>query len=218
MLSAILFDLDGLMVDSEQLARRAWNDLLAPRGVRLSEGDYRPLIGLSHDESIEYVLRMTDLDIPPASLDQVFWDRMMELIEGDLHPMPGLSPLLDHLRAEGIPLGVASNSPAAYVERALDKIMVRAYFACVRGVDQVANPKPAPDLYLAAADCLRVPPEECLAIEDSPSGAQAALAANMVCLMVPSQGGEIEIPEGVAAVFSSLVALHAAIEGIIREF
>lgn len=216
MVSGIIFDLDGLMIDSESLAMQAWNDLLAPSGIQLSEEDYRPLIGLSHAESIKHVLGMTNLDIPHSSLDQGFWQRMMELIEEDLQPRPGLIPLLDQLRGMQLALGVASNSPVRYVKKALEETKVDSYFTCVRGVDQVPNPKPAPDVYLAAAACLRVAPEECLAIEDSLSGVHAALDAGMTCLLVPSQVEEMNIPAGVTDVFPTLAELHAEIEEILK--
>jgi putative hydrolase of the HAD superfamily len=141
----------------------------------------------------------------------------MVLIQLELQPMPGLTPLLDDLRRRELLLAVASNSPAAYVQQALQELHLEACFSCVRGVDQVRNPKPAPDVYLAAAACLQVSPGECIAIEDSLSGVQAALDAQMECLLVPSHEGELDIPEDVRAVFPTLADLQAEIEEILSE-
>jgi HAD superfamily hydrolase (TIGR01509 family) len=211
MVKAVIFDLDGLMVDSEKLALRAWNDLLGPSGIQLSEAQYHHLIGRAHTESVQYVIEQTGVDIPFEVLDQDFWRRLTQLIGQDLSPMPGLIPLLQELHHLGVPLAVASNSLLAYVQKALERTGVRGFFSCVIGVDQVARPKPAPDVYLAAAECLEMSPADCLAIEDSQSGSSAALAAGMACVLIPHPGSAIEVPEGVLAVFPTLIDLHAQV-------
>ncbi len=215
MAKAVIFDLDGLMIDSERLALSAWNDLLASANYRLGEEQYRHLVGRSHTESVQYVLEQTGVDIPFSVLDQDFWRRLIELINQGLDPMPGLMPLLQDLSQVGIPLGVASNSLRAYVVRALEIIGVTGYFSCVIAVDQVPNPKPAPDVYLAAADCLRTSPHDCLAIEDSESGMRAALAAGMECILIPLQDAQVAAPEVVRAVYSSLSELRDHIGGLL---
>lgn len=215
MYEGIIFDLDGLMVDSEKLALRSWNDLLAPAGIQLNEAQYQHLIGRGHTESVHYVIDQTGVEIPFEVLDQDFWSRLIELIGQELDPMPGLTPLLKDLRRFDLPLAVASNSLRAYVVRALEVIGVQEYFSCVVAVDQVPNPKPAPDVYLAAAECLEASPGACLAIEDSQSGMRAALAAGMACVLIPHPDTQVEAPDGVLAVFPSLSELHNQMEGLL---
>ena len=100
--------------------------------------------------------------------------------------MPGAVALLKALRDENIPCAVASNSDAAWVERVLGITGLRPYFAAVATADEVLNPKPAPDVYLLAAQRLDVPPEHCAAFEDSPRGLAAAHAAGMFAVAVPT--------------------------------
>jgi HAD superfamily hydrolase (TIGR01509 family) len=211
MAKAVIFDLDGLMIDSERLALRAWNDMLASAGYRLNEEQYRHLVGRAHSESVRYVLEQSGVDIPFSVLDQGFWRRLIELIEQGLDPMPGLLPLLQEMSQLDVPLGVASNSLRAYVVRALEIIGVSGYFSCILAVDQVPHPKPAPDVYLAAAECLSISPHDCLAIEDSESGVRAALAAGMECILIPLQDAPVAPAEDVKAVYSSLNELRAHI-------
>jgi HAD superfamily hydrolase (TIGR01509 family) len=211
-IEAVIFDLDGLMVDSEVMAMESWHRLLAPAGVRLTDEQFQHLIGMGHEDSVRYVLDQTRANVPRDVLDQGFWKQQIALIDEMLSPMPGLLSLVEDLRKRGYILGVASNSPTHYVRKALAKIRVEEILSCVVGVDQVTNPKPAPDVYLKAADCLGMAPRCCLAFEDSPLGAQAAVAAGMRCVAIPYPGLCASDFDGVFAVFSSLGACHAALD------
>ncbi len=214
---AVIFDLDGLMVNSEIMALESWHRLLAPAGVRLTDEQFQHLIGMGHGDSVRYVLDQTGADIPLDVLDQGFWDQQIALIDEMLTPMPGLLPLVADLRKRGHIMGVASNSPTNYVRTALVKIGVEDILSCVVGVDQVAAPKPAPDVYLKAAECLGVEPGCCLAFEDSPLGAQAAIAAGMRCVAVPYPGLGGADFDGAYAVFSSLGACHAVLDTVLSR-
>jgi HAD superfamily hydrolase (TIGR01509 family) len=133
-------------------------------------------------------------------------------------PMPGLLPLIEELAGRGITLGVASNSPTAYVQEVLRQIGVEPYLAAAVGSDEVARPKPAPDVYLRCARLIGVAPEGCLAFEDSPTGVAAAVAAGAYCVLIPNPH---LIPSDVShvevEVFASLAECHAALDDILER-
>lgn len=212
----IIFDLDGLMVDSERLGVLAWQRFLAPHRFAFTADHYRYTIGRSSAESVDYVLKLTGLDLAPEVLSRGFWDALLTIIGEQLEPMPGLLPFLEELKERGLALGVASNSPIVYVRRAMVKVGIADYFACVFGSDLVANPKPAPDVYLAVVQCLGLEPISCLALEDSPSGVQAAQAARIRCLFIPNPDfSESDIAEVDAPRYPSLSACHEALDDIL---
>jgi HAD superfamily hydrolase (TIGR01509 family) len=206
----VIFDLDGLMIDSEPLSMEAWQQCLAPHGARLTVDQYRRLIGGSHLNTAREIGELTGLD--PETLTGGFWERLLGLIEERGKTMEGLVPLLDELTARGYPLGVASNGPSDYVRRATKTLGIDKYFVCVFGLDDVPNGKPAPDVFLKAASCIGVPPEACLALEDSNTGARAAVAAGMRTIFVPDPEWELPGPAGVHAEFPSLSAFHTELD------
>lgn len=217
MIRAAIFDLDGLMVDSEPLGLQAWQRCLEPAGVSLTDAQYRHLIGMGHAESVQYVLEQTGAALTFAALDRGFWEHFLEVIaENELGPAAGLLPLLDDLRARGFALGVASNSPIAYVRSVIERIGVSERFEAVVGADEVRSAKPAPDVYLEVARRLGVAPSRCLAFEDSLSGRQAAQAAGMACVLVPNPDLHLT-PDlaGGAKVVASLKACHTALDEIL---
>jgi len=197
MIKAIIFDLDGLMIDSEKVAIQAWQYYLKSLGVSLAEEQYMVIVGADHAYSLEYIRQHAGIEIDRSELDNAFWANIFALFERDgLEPMSGVLPLLKEISARGIQLGVASNSPTDYVHKALEKIGVKDQFNAIIGVDQVAHGKPAPDVYLRAATCLGMTPDSCLAIEDTMVGAQAALAAGMPCILVPNPLlGKVDLDE-----------------------
>jgi len=217
MTTGIIFDLDGLMINTEPLSLEAWQRCLAPYGARLTEQQYQDLIGQGHDDSIRYVIQQTGVARAYEALDRSFWEQLALLVDERLEPMPGLLPLLYELAGRGYLLGLASNSPIGHVRRATAKIGVTEYFTCMIGADQVERDKPAPDVYLQVARCLGLPPASCLAFEDSPTGVQAALAAGMRCVFIPNPDIEAPSLDGVEAVFHSLSALHDALDEVMSR-
>ena len=184
-IQAVVFDLDGLMVDSEPLARQAWRQLLAAHGHTLDEDTVNAILGLRLMDSARVVKRRYAL---PLTVDELAAERgriLLKLLPGNLKPMPGLRTLLAAIDARGLRRAVATSSPAFYAPVALREIGVDGFAALVTG-DEVAAGKPAPDIYLAAAAALDLSPDRCLALEDSPNGVRAAKAAGMRCVAVPN--------------------------------
>jgi beta-phosphoglucomutase len=217
MIQAAILDLDGLMVYSEDICMDAWQRTLAPYGKAMDDETYRRLIGTSQKTSMEYVITQMGVDAAPEELDRAFWAALVDLTDRGVRPMPGVHALVTHLWGPGLKLGVASNSVTAYVRKALDQIGLLSLFDSVSGVDQVAEGKPAPDLYLRVARDLGCAPEASLAVEDSPSGVQAATAAGMTCILVPNPDLALTDDCGAHFVFPSLGELDQNLERVLSS-
>ncbi len=215
-IQAVILDLDGLMVDSEPLSYRAWNAVLAEHGAALDDEVYRTqVIGLHDLDSGRLVRELTGVEADERALVESHWRRLVNMLPGELEPMPGLQALLQALRARGLPLGLASNSRSPYVHRALEVLGLRDCFRCVRTVDDVPSGKPAPDVYLAVAQGLKIRPERCLALEDSVTGVKAALAAGVRTVVVDRLGLVPASLQGILGRFTSLEEVHAELDRLL---
>jgi HAD superfamily hydrolase (TIGR01509 family) len=180
----VVFDLDGVLVDSEPTHERANAEYLAGFGTTLDPWLSEAMMGRRVRDLTDAVAPLVGL--PPeetfAGRERVFW-RLLEA--GELRPMPGVRRSLDRLAAAGLPLAVASSGTRAYVEHALDRLRLRHAFAAVVSGEEVANGKPDPEIYLQAAERLGAEPAACMAVEDAPHGIAAARAAGMRVVAVP---------------------------------
>lgn len=186
--AAVLFDNDGLTLDSEVCWTRAERKLFARHGHEFTPADKAELLGSAADHAASILARR--LEQPGQGW--ALLGELNELMESELDevdPMPGAVALLDALRAAGIPVGMATNSPRSLVDRALAASGIAARFDHVVAADEVAAPKPAPDLYLASAAALGVDPAACVVLEDSPTGVQAGRAAGAFVIGIPSLPG-----------------------------
>ncbi|MBI3910834.1 MAG: HAD family phosphatase [Armatimonadetes bacterium] len=186
MLQAVIFDLDGLLVDTETPDWEAWHELYARRGLRLGPEEYAPYAGQygSWDQLYAALARHTHED--PVALHTERLPRFLERVERSLRLPDGLSELLATLRAREIPCGVASASDREWVEQILDRLAVRGQFRVVVTGHECPVRKPAPDCYLRAAADMGVAPAWCVALEDSATGIQAARHAGMWVVAVPN--------------------------------
>ena len=182
---AFVFDFDGLMADSEPLAEWAWNQVLAPYGHQLDDETLRAILGLRLPDSARFLCQHFDLPISPAEAaagrDRVF----LQAAPDRLRACAGLYPLLDELARHNVPTAVASSGHRRYLDLGLGALGLSGRFQAIAAGDEVAHGKPAPDVYLLAAERLGVPPAACIALEDAPLGVDAARAAGMVCIAVP---------------------------------
>lgn len=186
---AILFDNDGLLLDTEVLWTRAETTLFARHGATFTMDHKREMIGTSMGESEAIIERQLGLPGQGPQLMVALHELVMEEALRGVEPMPGAVELLDAL--DGTPVGVASNSPRGFVERTLAAAGLRSRFACVLSAEDVARPKPAPDLYVALARELGADPADCVALEDSATGVRAAKAAGAFVIGVPSLAGVV---------------------------
>jgi HAD superfamily hydrolase (TIGR01509 family) len=212
---AIVFDLDGLMVDSEPLARRAWETVLAPLGILLDDDLYGRMIGLRVDESSRLLCEHYGL---PALPDEVTRRRRAEfdaLAAQGIPTMPGLEELLAAVRARRLPWAVATSSRRAYALGVLGSLGLGDQVLAAG--DEVPHGKPAPDVYLLAAARLGLEPAACLALEDSVPGAVAARSAGMRVAAVPGrQAHPAEFPFA-DYVFSSLSEVARSLDAVMRD-
>jgi HAD superfamily hydrolase (TIGR01509 family) len=182
-MTAVIFDCDGTLVDSEPLARSAWERALGRYGYALTDDDAEASVGLPYPRVHAYFAERVEL--PPA---EPFWGEfsgeLFALIDSELAPFDDAVSAARELRSRGVPVGVASSSPRDRLQRTLRRAGLLDAFDVVVAGDEVENGKPAPDMFLLAARRLGVPPEECVVIEDSPPGVQAGLAAGMTTLAV----------------------------------
>ena len=187
MISAVVFDCDGVLVDSEPLADAIWAEVLAARGYHATEADGDACRGRTEPATYEYFAERADLlpyEEHMAALDALRVPRF----EAELEPFPDTANTVRALAARGIPMAVASSSRRQALDRKLEIVGLDRYFDVVVGGDEVNAGKPAPDVFLEAALRLDVDPASCLVVEDSEHGAAAGVAAGMRTVMVRRDG------------------------------
>jgi HAD superfamily hydrolase (TIGR01509 family) len=182
--SAVVFDCDGVLLNSEVAWTRAETTLFARYGKVYGPDDKRALIGGSLAETGLALARLLDRRRGPAELAAELIELAAEEFARGVEPMPGALRLVEELRGRR-PIAVASNSERRLVDLALGGAGLAPAFDVILAGDEVRNPKPAPDLYLEACRRLGVPPETATAIEDSPTGAAAARAAGLFVIGIP---------------------------------
>jgi HAD superfamily hydrolase (TIGR01509 family) len=202
-IEAIVFDMDGLMVDTEPLSRQAWDMALRPYGHTLDETTYQRMIGLRSDESVQIVLQTFALPLTAAALYEQKAAHNRRLRAAGVPVMAGLWPLLDAIRAGQLPWAVATSSSRAEAEEVLAQLGLQTECHALAAGNEVPRGKPAPDIYLLAAERLGVAPEHCLALEDSLPGSQAAVAAGMITAVIPNGRSSADFPHA-HYLFSSL--------------
>jgi HAD superfamily hydrolase (TIGR01509 family) len=203
--AAVIFDCDGTLVDSEPLSRRAWERSLAPYGYQVTDEDLRACVGRSYPHTHGHFAARAPL--PGA---EAFWPlysrELFALIDAELVPFADAVGAAVELRRRGVPLAVASSSARERLERTLVRGGLSEIFGVTVAGDEVARGKPAPDMFLAAAQRLGVEPSGCIAVEDSVPGVQSALAAGMVAVAVARESPR---PAGLGAAHLLVAELSA---------
>ena len=182
---AVVFDMDGLLVDTEALIRDIYMELAAARGVDVPEQVFHQMIGLPNAASDAVARAHFGPDFPLEALHADVNARIHAACEVGVALKAGVVELLDHLDAAGVPRAIATSSSHAAVQRTLGPSGILPRFDAVVAAGDYARGKPNPDPFLTAAARLRVAPEDCLALEDSHNGVRAAHAAGMMTVMVP---------------------------------
>ncbi len=213
---AVVFDNDGLLLDTESVWTRAEQDLFARRGKEFTATDKRELVGTS--AAIAGAVLERRLDEPGRSADLIAELNALVVaeLEHGVEAMIGARELLGRLRERGTPIGLVSNSPLAFVRRSLELVGFEDHFDVVLSAHEVVAPKPAPDPYLEACRRLGVKAgPSVVALEDSPTGVAAARAAGLTVIGVPSiEGVALEEAHHLAdslldSVVAHRLALHA---------
>lgn len=194
-ISAVIFDLDGVIVDSEPYSMQALVDVLREHGIEPSAEELRRSYGRKvRDDFMDYFARhgvAADLD---AAISRKH-ARYYELAAGRLKPFPGVMPLIDRLRQRGYRLALASSGDRRKVAFSIQALCLNGVFETVVTGDDVSHSKPHPEIYLTAAQRLGVNPAVCVAIEDAPNGVQAAKRAGMRCIAVTNSVPRVQLQE-----------------------
>jgi len=176
---ALIFDMDGVIVDSNPLHRESWAQFNSRYGVTTTEAMHRRMYGRRNDEIVRDFF---GAGLPPEEVaargkakEELYREMMAARVEEFL--VPGIRQFLE--RHRDTPMGLASNAEPENVTLVLDRAALRPYFRAVVDGHQVRNPKPHPEVYLRAAELLQVEPANCIVFEDSPAGVAAGVAAGM---------------------------------------
>jgi HAD superfamily hydrolase (TIGR01509 family) len=186
MFRALVFDFDGLILDTEEPIYRSWLEVYEAHGETLPFERWVQIVGSTTAEfnPQHYLEERLGRPLPQDVIDRRI-ERRVELILAE-QLLPGILQHIDAAKTLGLKLGVASSSTRDWVSGHLERLGILGSFDCVRCRDDVNNAKPAPDLYLEVLECLAVSAREAVAIEDSPNGVIAAKRAGMQCVAIPN--------------------------------
>ena len=186
MIDAVIFDMDGVLLESEQVWDRAREQLTGELGGRWHDGAQRDMMGMSSLEWSRYMHDDLEVPLPPQEISDEVVRRLAGLYREQLPLLPGAREAVERLAARW-PLAVASSSNRPLIELVLDLADLAQFFDAVVSSEEVERGKPAPDVYLEAARRLGVEPLGCAAIEDSENGLLAAHAAGMRVIAIPNR-------------------------------
>jgi HAD superfamily hydrolase (TIGR01509 family) len=185
-IEAVVFDLDGVLIDSEQVWVAAREQLVRERGGRWHDGDQRDMMGMSSNEWSRYMHDELELAEPPEEINNEVVRRMSDLYREHMPLLPGAREAVARLAGRW-PLGLASSSNRPIIELVLELAGLTGCFRVTVSSEEVGRGKPAPDVYLEAARRLGCAAERCAAIEDSHNGIRSANAAGMCVLAIPNR-------------------------------
>lgn len=187
MIKAIIFDFDGLILETEEPVFRSWQELFSEHGCELTLDYWLQLLGTSEGvfDPFDELERQLGREVDRAVLGPPRRERELELIAGqDL--MPGVRAYLDEAERRGLLTAVASSSSQEWVAGHLDNLGIYDRFHCIKTKDDVEKAKPDPALFLLTLEELRVEPQEAMVLEDTPNGVLAAKRAGLFCVAVPN--------------------------------
>jgi sugar-phosphatase len=183
---AVLFDMDGVLVDSEPLWKIAMEEVFNGLGSKLTKTDFQKTVGMRIDQVIAYWKNIEGWKDQIQDIEFQIIDRMIQLINENGQPLPGVEDTVVHLNKIKT-VGLASSSPKKLIDSVLLKTQLHSYFHGVFSAETEPFGKPHPAVYLTAASTLGVQPNRCLVIEDSLNGIISAKAANMTVICIPEK-------------------------------
>lgn len=183
MFEAFIFDMDGVIIDSEPLHFQVDQDTMSHFGVAIRKEDLEEYVGMTNPEMwsgirIKYRLK----ESVPEIIDYQLKEKLAALSELNVAPIGGIVELIQELHGRAVKIGLASSSPRIFIEAVLNKFGITRFFDCIMSGEEVRNGKPAPDVYVETANLLGVSADRCVVLEDSKHGVAAAKAAGMKCI------------------------------------
>jgi len=185
MIKGVLFDMDGVLADSEQYICKASIMMFAEIGLTVKPVDFKPFVGMGENMYIGGVAEKYGLRIDIEKVKARTYEIYKSIIKGNLKPLPGAREIVDRCSGMGLKLALATSADRVKMEANLNEIGIlpSVFHAIITGLD-VENKKPAPDIYIMAAESIGLKPRQCLVIEDAVSGVMAAKSAGCKCLAV----------------------------------
>lgn len=212
-----IFDMDGVLFDTERLYQETWGELALERGIHLPQSFVKAISGTSGEHMsrvIEEYYQTSDGIVPDgAAIAKECMERMQRKLSVQVPIKQGVVEILEYFRQKGIRLAVASSSSMKQITSNLSISGIDRYFEQIVSGEEVRNGKPAPDIFLMAAEKIGCGPEECLVFEDSENGVKAGRAAGCFTVMVPDQiapGDEIKAI--CSAIYSDFVQVRRVFE------
>ena len=187
-IEAVIFDMDGVLIDSEPFWQASELDVFGQQGLNLTPEQTHETIGLRIDEVVRYWMKRRPGFTPRPSVEHVaeaIVRGVAERVRAQGEPLPGVHSAIETLRAEGVRIGLATSSSPLLIDAVLDRLGIADAFEVTASAQDETHGKPHPAVYMTAAERLGVAPTACLAIEDSLMGLISAKAARMRCLVVP---------------------------------
>ena len=214
---AVIFDLDGVIVDTEPVSRKAWNIILSELNENMTDEIFYSIIGRRSADSAEIIKQALGLSLPSAVLLDRKTRVLKKLLSVHIPVTPGLEKLVAKLSDIGLPWAVATSSPRDYAEHILKQIDLWNKCTVLTTGDEVKKNKPEPDIYYLTARRLGIDPQQCLALEDSLPGCRAAATAGMVTIAVPGTHAKKGDFGFVDHLFMSLDEVAANLQSLIRH-
>jgi HAD superfamily hydrolase (TIGR01509 family) len=186
MIEALIFDMDGLLIDSEGLAGKAMDDFLGKHGLDRRPDIHHRLLGRRLPDAMAIVKEAYALDLAVADLIEEYGTMRVEALRGVVQPMPGAAAIIAFGRESGLKIALATSGMRAHATISLQETRLDGLFDAEVTGDEVEHGKPAPDLFLRAAEKLGISPGRCVVFEDAPNGVAAGKAAGMTVVAVPN--------------------------------
>jgi sugar-phosphatase len=205
MIKAVIFDMDGVIVDSEQIWDDAEKHVFSSYGIDITESDQLNTRNMNMQQVSQYWSQKARTPFSLEESEQSVIQRVCQQIQKTPVAMQGALNLLKQIHTMNFPIGLATNAPKPVCHTVLQCLQIETYFSSVQTADDVKNTKPHPEIYLKSADNLKVEPKHCLVFEDSPNGVKAAHAAGMKVIYVnPHRIAETSILSNIHSAICSL--------------
>jgi HAD superfamily hydrolase (TIGR01509 family) len=215
-MKAIVFDMDGLMIDSERLYFQAEREIGAAFGKSVGDEVLRRMMGRNPVEGMGILVGALGLSISPQDAARMRNDLMRQKMRTDLKAMPGLDHILDAFQGR-LKLAVATGAQEEFLDIAMDRLRIRDRFDVLQASDGIVKGKPDPEIYRTTCGRLGLEPEECVVLEDSENGVRAARGAGCFVIAVPSEHTRTQDFRSAGLVASDLYEAAERIEALIRS-